>query len=118
MLLLRILFLSDILLFQITNTHFYETTEGLEYMWSAHGDGQDIGSGILSLPLIGPQGIHEIEWEKAPWYNAWVSCEASEMFLTIYARLRQSARWAEAGHVVSSAQVQLPTQRPIVPHVS
>ncbi|KAI4383912.1 hypothetical protein MLD38_009699 [Melastoma candidum] len=102
---------------EITNTHFYGTTEGLEFLWSAHGDGQNIGSGILSLPLIGPQGIHEIEWEKGPWYNAWVSCEAAELFLTISSRLQQSTRWAEAGHVVSSAQVQLPAKRPIVPYV-
>lgn len=100
------------------NTHFFGTTEGLEFVWSAHGDGQAIGSGILSLPPIGPQGTHEIEWEEGPWYSAWSSCEAAEIFLTISSKFLQSTRWVEAGHVVSSAQVQLPTKRPSVPHVS
>ncbi|TQD77556.1 hypothetical protein C1H46_036910 [Malus baccata] len=102
---------------QITNTHFYETTQGLEFSWSAHGDGYKLGSGILPLPLIEPQKSFSIEWKSAPWYPLWTSSFAEEYFLTITAKLLHSTKWVKAGHVISSTQVQLPSKREIVPHV-
>lgn len=102
---------------QITNTHFYETTQGLEFSWSAHGDGYKLGSGILSLPLIEPQKSFSIEQKSAPWYPLWTSSFAEEYFLTITAKLLHSTKWVKAGHVISSTQVQLPSKREIVPHV-
>ncbi|OWM90042.1 hypothetical protein CDL15_Pgr026955 [Punica granatum] len=101
---------------KIRNTHFFESTEGLEFSWVVHGDGYSIGSGILSLPTIGPQGSYDIEWQKGPWYSVWASCSKAEIFLTVSAKLVDSTRWSEAGHVVSSTQVQLPSQRDIVHH--
>ncbi|KAB2627403.1 beta-galactosidase [Pyrus ussuriensis x Pyrus communis] len=102
---------------KITNTHFYETTQGLEFSWSAHGDGYKLGSGILPLPLIEPQKSFSIEWKSAPWYPLWTSSFAEEYFLTITAKLLHSTKWVKAGHVISSTQVQLPSKREIVPHV-
>lgn len=103
---------------QITNTQFYETTKGLEFSWVANGDGCELGTGILSLPLIGPQSSFDIEWQSSgPWYSLWASSFAEEIFLTIYAKLLHPTRWVEAGHVISSTQVQLPGKREIVPHV-
>ncbi|XP_057976450.1 uncharacterized protein LOC131163754 [Malania oleifera] len=102
---------------QIKNTHFFETTEALEFSWAAHGDGCKIGSGILSLPPIEPQSSFNIEWESGPWYSLWASSSAVEIFLTITAKLLHSTRWVEAGHVISSTQVQLPAKREFVPHV-
>lgn len=102
---------------QITNTNFYETTQGLEFSWAAHGDGCELGTGVLSLPSIGPQSSFDIEWESGPWYSLWASSFAEEFFLTISAKLLHSTRWVEAGHVISSTQVQLPAKREIVPHV-
>lgn len=102
---------------QISNTNFYETTQGLEFGWVIDGDGCILGSGILSFPLINPQSSIYIEWESSPWYSSWASCSAEEIFLTISARLVNSTRWVEAGHVISSTQVQLPTRTKVLPHV-
>ncbi|KAG7948525.1 hypothetical protein I3843_13G012200 [Carya illinoinensis] len=102
---------------QITNTQFYETTNGLQFSWVANGDGRELGTGILSLPLIGPQSSFDIEWQSGPWYSLWASSFAEEFFLTISAKLLHPTRWVKAGHVISSTQVQLPGKREIVPHV-
>lgn len=117
-----ILLFSGILLYlkytlQITNTHFYKTTQGLEFSWDVHGDGCKLGSGILPFPLIEPQKSYDIKWRLALWYPLWTSSSAEEYFLTITAKLLRSTRWVEAGHVISSTQVQLPSKREIVPHV-
>lgn len=109
--------LVGIFTLQITNTNFYETTQGLEFSWAAHGDGCELGTGVLPLPSIGPQSTFDIEWESGPWYSLWASSFAEEIFLTISAKLLHSTRWVEAGHVISSTQVQLPAKREIVPHV-
>ncbi|XP_059651992.1 uncharacterized protein LOC132299418 isoform X1 [Cornus florida] len=102
---------------KITNTHFFETTQALEFGWTVHGDGYELESGIISLPSIEPQGSYEVKWESGPWYSPWASSSAAEIFLTITTRLLQSTRWAESGHVVSSTQVQLPVKREFIPHV-
>lgn len=102
---------------QITNTHFFETTQGLEFSWAVHGDGHELGSGILSLPAIKPQSNYDIKWESAPWHSLWASSSAGEFFLTITAKLLHSTRWVEAGHVISSTQVQLPPRKEIIPYV-
>lgn len=101
---------------KIMNTHFYETTEGLEFSWLIHGDGCNLGSGTLSLPIVGPQSSFDIELEKGPWYSVWASCYATEIFLTISAKLLHSTRWTEAGHIVSSTQVQLPAKEVLAHH--
>ena len=103
---------------QITNTHFFKTTEGLEFTWTAHGDGWKLGSGILSLPVIEPQKCYDLGWQSSPWYNLWLSSSAEEIFVTITAKLLDSTLWVEAGHVISSTQVQLPAKRNITYHVA
>ncbi|KAG5227709.1 glycoside hydrolase family protein [Salix suchowensis] len=102
---------------KITNTHFFQTTEGLEFTWATQGDGYELGSGVLSLPPIEAQSSYELEWESGPWYPLLASSFAEEIFLTITTTLLHSTRWVEAGHVVSSTQVQFPTTRKILPHV-
>lgn len=103
---------------QIINTHFYETTEGLDFHWVILGDGCELGSGVFSLPQIEPQGSHSMEWASGPWYMAWTSCTAEEIFLTITVKLLNSTRWAEADHVISSTQVPLPPKKKSAPHVN
>jgi beta-galactosidase len=102
---------------QIKNTHFFQTTEGLEFGWYISADGYNLGSGKLSLPSIKPQSSYAVDWQSGPWYSLWNSSSSEEIFLTITAKLLNSTRWVEAGHVVSTAQVQLPARRDIVPHV-
>lgn len=103
---------------QITNAHFFETTQGLEFSWNAHADGYNLRSGMLSLAPIKPQGSYAIDWQSGPWYSLWSSSVAEEIYLTITAKLLNSTRWVEAGHIISSTQIQLPAQRQIVPHVT
>lgn len=112
---IKISFRESIL--KTANTHFYETTQALEFTWIVHGDGLELGSGILSLPLIKPQSSYDIEMESGPWHSLWSSSSSIETFLTITTKLLHSTRWAEAGHVISSTQIQLPYKREIGPHV-
>lgn len=103
---------------QITNTHFFQTTKGLEFFWCIIGDGSELGSGPLPLLELGPQSSTEIDWKSGPWYSLWNSSEATEVFLTISAKLLQAARWAEAGHVISSTQLELPSRKEIGSHAT
>lgn len=109
------LFLFFIL--QIKNTHFFQTTEGLEFSWYVSADGYNLGSGILSLAPIKPQSSYVVDWQSGPWYSLWASSSSEEVFLSISAKLLNTTRWVEAGHIVSTAQIQLPSRREIVPHV-
>lgn len=102
---------------QIKNTHFFQTTEELEFSWYISANGKDLGSGILDLAPIKPQSSYVVDWQSGPWYSLWASSSEEELFLTITAKLLNSKRWVEAGHIVSSGQVQLPARRDIVPHV-
>lgn len=83
-----------------------------------HGDGSILGSGLLPLTAIEPQSSYDIDLKSAPWYSLWASSYATEVFLTITVKILSSTRWAEAGHTLASTQVQLPTKRETVPHVS
>ncbi|KAL9233819.1 hypothetical protein vseg_008766 [Gypsophila vaccaria] len=101
---------------KISNTHFYDTTEGLKFFWVVSGDGCDLESGVLSLPLIGPQSSHSLDLSSGPWQSSYTSSRSEEIFLTLTAKLEKPTRWLEAGHVISSGQVQLPPKRELIPH--
>ncbi|XP_039016555.1 beta-galactosidase-like isoform X2 [Hibiscus syriacus] len=101
----------------IKNTNFYDTTEGVMFEWAVLGDGCELGCGVLSVPVIEPQSSYDIEWKSGPWYPLWASTDSIEIFLTITAKLLHPKRWVEAGHVVSSTQVQLPARRDTIPHI-
>ncbi|KAM7476902.1 hypothetical protein LguiB_024145 [Lonicera macranthoides] len=103
---------------KLINTHFFDTTQALEFNWIIHGDGCELGLGTLPLPTIEPQGTYKIKWESGPWYSSWSSSSSAEIFLTITAKLLHSTRWVESGHVISSTQVQLPSKREFIPHAS
>uniref|UniRef100_I1MIR4 beta-galactosidase n=1 Tax=Glycine max TaxID=3847 RepID=I1MIR4_SOYBN len=101
---------------EIKNTHFFQTTEGLEFSWSISADGYNLGSGILGLTHIKPQSSYAVDWQSGPWYSLWASADEEELFLTIMAKLLNSTRWVADGDIVSSAQVQLTARRNIIPH--
>ncbi|CAN4076190.1 unnamed protein product [Withania somnifera] len=102
---------------KITNMHFFDTTQNLEFNWVLHGDGCELGYGILPLLVIEPQRSHETNWESGPWFSAWNSSSAAEIYLTITAKLLHSTRWANYGHLISSTQVLLPSRRKVGPHI-
>ncbi|XP_078442302.1 glycoside hydrolase family 2 protein [Wolffia australiana] len=100
----------------IENKQFFETTEALEFSWKLDGDGCSLGFGTLDIPSIKAQRSYAINWEKYPWFCLWESSSASEIFLTIIAKLKHNTRWVEEGHVVSSTQFSLPKGRTWTPH--
>ncbi|KZV17252.1 beta-galactosidase [Dorcoceras hygrometricum] len=102
---------------KITNTHFFDTTEALEFQWKVHGDGVELGSGNLSIHNVEPQKSFDIKWTVGPWYAIWSTSDAAEIFLSITVLLKHSTRWAETGHVVSTSQILLPAKQEIVPHI-
>uniref|UniRef100_A0A7N0VC89 beta-galactosidase n=1 Tax=Kalanchoe fedtschenkoi TaxID=63787 RepID=A0A7N0VC89_KALFE len=102
---------------KILNTHFFQTTQSLEFGWSIHGDGYELGSGVLTVPPIDPQSSYEINWESGPWHSLLSANSAAEYFLTINGRLLHPTRWVESGHVISSTQVQLPAKKMAYTHV-
>lgn len=102
---------------QVANTYFFHTTEELEFSWKIHGDGLELGSGTLSIPVIKPQNSFEIEWKSGPWFSFWNDSNAGELFLTINAKLLNPTRSLEAGHLLSSTQIPLPAKRQIIPQV-
>ncbi|GER28530.1 beta-galactosidase [Striga asiatica] len=103
---------------KITNTHFFSSTEGLAFHWTLHADGYELGSAVLSLPSLEPQKSYDIKWDAGPWHELFCASNAIEIFLTITVKLLGSTRWAEAGHIVSSAQVQLPSKPEIIHRIN
>ncbi|XP_027114160.1 uncharacterized protein LOC113760377 [Coffea eugenioides] len=100
---------------KIRNVHFFDTTEAVEFNWMLHGDGHELGSGLLPLPIIDPQRSLEIDFKSGPWYSVWSSSDAVEFYLTVTSKHVCPTRWAEPGHVISSTQVQLPAREETVP---
>ncbi|CAI9102953.1 OLC1v1001355C1 [Oldenlandia corymbosa var. corymbosa] len=112
---IKVSFVDDI--FKITNVFFFTTTEEFEFQWILHGDGFEIGSGILTVPIIGPQRSYEISWQSTPWYDLYTSLNALEVYVTVTAKLLSPTRWSDAGLVISCTQIQLPAKRDVIPHI-
>ncbi|XP_020264636.1 uncharacterized protein LOC109840411 isoform X1 [Asparagus officinalis] len=102
---------------KIINAQYFEATNGIEFSWLLGGDGCNLGSGLLNLPIIEPQDSYEFELDSSPWHSLWESCQVTEIFLTIIAKLRHSTRWAKDGHILASVQLHLPTKRKPIPRV-
>lgn len=102
---------------KIVNAQFFEATQALEFSWLLHGDGCILGSGILDLPVIAPQSSYDIILESTPWDSLRKSCSATEIFITITAKLKRTTRWAKDGHVLASTQLCLPSKSKFGPHV-
>lgn len=101
---------------KILNTQFFQATNAIEFSWLICGDGCELGSGMLNVPLIEPQDSYEFELESSPWSSLLKSCLAVEIFLTLTATLRHSTRWAKDGHILASVQLCLPAKRKSPPH--
>ncbi|KAL5720056.1 beta-galactosidase [Ranunculus cassubicifolius] len=102
---------------KISNKNFFDTTKALDFSWTLHGDGNSLGSGLLSVPSIEPQSSYDVNWESIMAHSLWEASSASEIFLTITATLSSSTRWSESGHVLASKQIQLPSKITAAPYV-
>ncbi|CAA0808961.1 glycoside hydrolase family 2 protein [Striga hermonthica] len=103
---------------KIMNTHFFSSTEGLAFHWTLHADGHELGSAVLSLQSLEPQKSYDIKWDAGPWHELFCASNAIEIFLTLTVKLSGATRWAEAGHIVSSAQVQLPSKHETIHRIN
>lgn len=108
---------SSIIITQIENRHFFETTEALEFNWVLQGDGCILGSGSLNVPTLAPQTSHLINMESSPWFAPWSSCAVKEVFLSVSVKQRYQTLWAKEGHLLASAQLCLHQKNGFVPHV-
>jgi len=108
---------SSVIITQIENGHFFETTEALDFSWVLHGDGCILGSGPLNVPTLAPQTSQLINMESSPWFALWSACAAKEVFLSVNVKQRHETRWAKAGHLLASAQLCLPQKNVFVPNV-
>ncbi|GMK54128.1 hypothetical protein CspeluHIS016_0107140 [Cutaneotrichosporon spelunceum] len=83
----------------ILNRYDFADTSGLEFAWRLERDGQLV-EGTLNVPPIGAgeTGSAVLPDMKGP--------AEGEAVLTVSARLREAASWAEAGHEVAWAQVR------------
>lgn len=81
------------------------------------GDGCNLGSGVLNVPVIEPQSSYDIELDSCPWISLWASSSAIEIFVTIIAKMNHSTRWVKDGHIIASSQLCLPSRRNPGPHV-
>jgi beta-galactosidase len=106
-----------IIIVQIENLHFEETTAALDFNWVLLGDGCVLGSGSLDVADLAPQSSHLIKAESSPWYPLWTTCAVKEAFLSINVKQRYQTRWAKEGHILASAQVCLPQTNGFAPHV-
>ena len=108
---------SSIIITQIENGHFFETTDALDFSWVLQGDGCILGSGSLNVPTLAPQTSHLINMESSPWFSLWTTYAAKEVFLSVNVKQRYQTQWAKDGHLLASAQLCLPQKNGFVPHV-
>jgi beta-galactosidase len=108
---------GSIIITQIENGHFFDTTEALDFGWVLQGDGCILGSGSLNIPTLAPQTSHLINMELSPWFALWSTCAVKEVFLSVSVKQRYQTRWAKDGHLLASAQLCLPQKKCFVPRV-
>lgn len=83
----------------------------MKFSWSLSADGSVLESGTLDLPAIEPTKKHYLKLNSGPWASRWKEAEANEIFLDITAYLSAPTRWADAGHVLASEQMELPVSK-------
>ncbi|XP_024380788.1 uncharacterized protein [Physcomitrium patens] len=96
---------------EIWNKHFFTPLDYVKFSWSLSADGSVLESGTLDLPAIEPTKKHYLKLNSGPWASRWKEAEANEIFLDITAYLSAPTRWADAGHVLASEQMELPVSK-------
>jgi beta-galactosidase len=95
----------------VTNEHDFTPLDraGLRASWMLLADGQPIRSGTIpaaKLKNLAPGAKRELSLALGSFPNT-----ASEFHLNIAFRLARDTDWAEAGHTVASAQLELPAPK-------
>ncbi len=97
---------------RIRNEHDFTPLDrvGLRARWTLLGDGQDLGSGALpasALKNLAPGAHRDVTLALGA-----LPPEPREFHLNLGFALAKDASWADAGHVVASAQLPLGTPSP------
>ncbi|ERH00262.1 MAG: beta-galactosidase/beta-glucuronidase [Haloquadratum sp. J07HQX50] len=87
----------------LENRYDFRTFEHLTGLWHLEVDGEVIGSGEFELPNLAPGGDAATEMPILDGNHS-----NGERVLTIQLRLASDSEWAQAGHIVATAQSMLP----------
>jgi len=92
--------------FETTNLRDFTDLSDLRMKWSLECDGRTIAEGTLDMPKIGPKQSGLITIDAEPPKSAWHGA-----YLNISYRLAKSVVWAESGHEVAFAQLEIPVAK-------
>ena len=93
----------------VTNLRHTADTADVDLRWTLEHDGAPVGEGVLDAPAL-PAGATAVLDLPATEVAG-----RGETWLTVRAVLREATVWSAAGHVVSTAQVDLtPVRTPLV----
>lgn len=88
---------------RVHNRYDFLSLNHLQLSWQLTEDGTGIGAGQIALPDTAPGAAAEIE---IPW-RVVAPVPGASYHLTLRFTLAQATRWAEVGHEVAFAQVEL-----------
>jgi len=92
--------------FEITNLRDFTDLSDLCLVWSLECDGKTVAEGTMAAPKIAPKQSGLITVSAEPPKSAWFGA-----YLNVSYRLTKSAVWAEIGHEVAFAQVEIPVAK-------
>ncbi|MBC8008928.1 MAG: DUF4981 domain-containing protein, partial [Burkholderiales bacterium] len=97
---------------RVTNEHDFTALDraGLRARWTLLADGQDVGSGAIpaaALKNLAPGASRDVTLALGK-----LPAEAREFHLNVTFALARDTAWADAGHIVASAQLALPPGTP------
>jgi beta-galactosidase len=90
----------------VTNLRHSADTSDLRFCWRVEHDGSPVASGDLDVPVVTAGGSRRV-----PLPGVTVSQDA-ETWLTVDAVLASKTAWADAGHVIATAQSDRSGRRP------
>ncbi|MFE9613992.1 glycoside hydrolase family 2 TIM barrel-domain containing protein [Streptomyces sp. NPDC006012] len=91
----------------VTNLRHSADTSDLRFHWRVEHDGAQVADGELDVPAVAAGGSLRVPLPAVP-----VSADA-ETWLTVDAVLAAGTVWADAGHVIATAQSDRSAHRPV-----
>ncbi|MEW1864246.1 glycoside hydrolase family 2 TIM barrel-domain containing protein [Streptomyces sp. NPDC088194] len=92
---------------EIANQRHSADTSDLRLCWRVEHDGAVVADGVLEAPVVAAGGTAVLPLPPIP-----VAADA-ETWFTVDAVLASATAWADAGHVVASAQLDRSAPRPV-----
>ncbi|MFB7494485.1 glycoside hydrolase family 2 TIM barrel-domain containing protein [Streptomyces sp. NPDC056161] len=91
----------------VTNLRHSADTSDLRFRWRVEHDGAQVADGDLDVPVVAAGESLRVPLPPVP-----VSADA-ETWLTVDAVLASGTAWADAGHVIATAQLDRSAHRPV-----